>query len=68
MVDNPDKIELGQAVQLQSSEYYENMHHEMCIKRDKHKTLEDKNINLSLKRNMPRPIAAALHCIIPVEK
>ena len=42
MVDNPDKIELGQAVQLQSSENYETTRHEMGIKRDKQKTLEDK--------------------------
>ena len=48
MVDNPDKIELGQEVQLQSSENYETTHHGMCIKRDKQKTLEDKKINLSL--------------------
>ena len=48
IVHNPDKIELGQAVQLQSSENYKTTHHEMCLKRDKQKTLEDKNINLSL--------------------
>ena len=42
MVDNPDKIELGQAVKLQSSQNYETSYREMCIKRNKHKTLEEK--------------------------
>ena len=36
LVDNPDKIELGQAVQLQSSQNYETSYRKMCIKRNKH--------------------------------